>query len=645
VAGALRTLDDTACATAAQVALQRSQTKLAVARRAGLELMVADIEDVRQRLGALDHEATLDGEPPQAAEQALWLLLDHLCTLRSLTQDDEPWVDDSAALAARAERLAWAPDYRWLYDPRRDLLHIGALLDNLHGEERLDVNHYDMLCSEARLASLVAIAKGDLPARHWARLKRPTFAQGADVGMQSWSGSMFEYLMPTLLVDEPVGSLLHAATQVAVAMQRDQGNDWQLPWGVSESAYAERDASLAYQYGPQGAAALALRRTPADERVIAPYASMLALQVAPWQAWHNLRQLELLGARDRFGFIEALDHTASRQQSGTTQRRVAAFMAHHQGMSLLALTNTLHDGAARRWFMGHPQVCAVSTLLHEPVPAMVKPLRPPPLWIDAALDELTDSPPLPARALQPGTRALEPVALLSNGRSSVMLRPDGAGATHWMGLAVSRWRDDALRGEHGSFMFLRVVGSSNNDRARWHSVTQHPAPDPRAEYRCEWQPHAATFESSGTAVASRLRVWVAPQEDVEVREITLEHTADGPAPIVELATYFEVVLAAQAADEAHPAFSNLFVQSRWDPDLRALWFTRRGRLQGDPTVHAVHFLAESEADIIETRACTDRTYALGRGRSVQSPCFPPAPSNTTALPADGAAAPDRPPLT
>ena len=628
VAGALRDFDtpegDAACDEAAQATLLRSQMQLAAARRAGVlalaEPLLSDIDEVQRRLAALDHEATLDGEPPQAAEQALWLLLDHLRTVRSLTQDDEPPPEQASALAAQAEQLAWAADYRWLYDPRRELLHIGALLDATTGSEQLDINHYDMLCSEARLASLVAIAKGDLPARHWAKLKRPTFAQGPDVGMQSWSGSMFEYLMPTLLVDEPAGSLLHAATQVAVAMQREQGREWNLPWGISECAHAERDASLAYQYGPQGAPALALRRTPEDERVIAPYASMLALQVAPWQAWHNLRRLQQRGARDRFGFIEALDHTASRQQSGTTQRRIATFMAHHQGMSLLALTNTLHDGAARRWFMGHPQVSAVSTLLHEPVPAMVRPLRPPPLWMEAALDEHTDTPPLPARALQPGTRALEPVAMLSNGRMSVLLRPDGAGATRWAGLAVSRWRDDALRGEHGSFMFLRVAGR-NEAGARWHSVTQHPAPDPRAEYRCEWQPHAATFESIGAAVSSRLRVWVAPQEDVEVRELTLEHTGVGPPPVVELASYFELVLATQAADEAHPAFSNLFVQTRWDADLRALWFTRKGRLEGEPTVHAVHFLAESEADIVETHACTDRALALGRGRSVQSPCF------------------------
>jgi cyclic beta-1,2-glucan synthetase len=426
--------------------------------------------------------------------------------------------------------------------------------------------------------------------------------------------------MPTLLVDEPVGSLLHAATEVAVAMQREQGRAWHLPWGVSESAHAERDASLAYQYGPQGAPALALRRTLAGERVIAPYASMLALQVSPWHAWRNLRRLEHRGARDRYGFIEALDHTRSRQQSGTAHRRVAAFMAHHQGMSLVALTNTLHDNVLRRWFMADPQVAAMSALLQEPVPGVVRPLRPPPLLADPLADDSTETPPLPARSLLPGTRALEPVALLTNGRLSTMLRPDGAGALRWMGLAVSRWRDDALRGEHGLSMFVREVGAGAPN-PRWHSITQHPAPDPRAEYRCEWQPHAATFEAVGPRLTSRLRVWVAPQEDVEVREVTIEHHGDGAAATVELASYFEVVLAAQAADEAHPAFSNLFVQARWDPDLRALWFTRRGRLEGDATVHAVHFIAACDGDIVETRAGSDRTHALGRGGSVQSPRF------------------------
>ena len=296
---------------------------------------------VRQRLTAFDEETLLDGAPPQATEAAWWRLADHLATLRSLALDKapEPTPDlgaepiNALSLATLAESMAWGTEFGWLYDRDRGLLHLGALQEG----DKLDANHYDLLASEARVASLLAIAKGDVPMRHWARLQRAAFAQGDGVGLRSWSGSMFEYLMPVLWVDEPEGSLLHAAAVAAVREQRMLGRVWRLPWGVSESAHAERDASLAYPYGPQGAPRLALRRTPAGERVVAPYASLLAAQVDPLPAWRNLLRLARRGARDRLGYIEALDYTASRQGTDAAAgrvRRIATFMAHHQGMTL-----------------------------------------------------------------------------------------------------------------------------------------------------------------------------------------------------------------------------------------------------------------------------------------------------------------------
>ena len=208
-------------------------------------------------------------------------------------------------LAARCRRLAEAADFGFLYDPRRRLLHIGWRV----AEQLLDEGHYDLLASESRLASLWAIAKGDLPAAHWAALGRPFVATRGEVGLRSWSGSMFEYLMPALVLDEPAGSALGAASHMAVQEQRDYAHQHQLPWGVSESAYAAADRSLAYQYAPQGVPRLALRRTPPDERVVAPYASALAAMLEPKAATANLRALQLLRARSRWGFIEALDYT------------------------------------------------------------------------------------------------------------------------------------------------------------------------------------------------------------------------------------------------------------------------------------------------------------------------------------------------
>jgi len=624
---------------AAQTRVPRSPESAAALVQASRQALAT----VRQRLAAFDEEHTLDGAPPQAQESAWWRLADHLAMLQSLAQDVAVEVPDAVtgatALAARAEALAWAPQFGWLFDRERGLLHIGAVAGEGDSADRLDINHYDLFASEARLASLLAIAKGDLPMKHWAHLERATFAHGHRVGLQSWSGSMFEYLMPMLLVDEPEGSLLHAATEVAVREQRLLGREWHLPWGVSESAHAERDASLAYQYGPQGAPRLALRRTPPAERVIAPYATLLAAQIAPIPAWRNLLRLAHRGARDRYGFIEALDFTPARQQGGSRVRRVTTFMAHHQGMALVSLANVLMDGVVRGWFMSHPRVRAVSPLLHEPVPGNVRPLRAlPPLPEGSTRDgDRSDGgPALPARELLPGTHALEPVALLGNGRYSVLLHPDGSGASRWLGQAVTRWRDDALRRQHGSFLFLRCGGAAGvgaGEQAEpWCSLTHHPAPAADVEYRCEWQPHAASFTARAPRWTAQTRVWVAPEEDVELREVTIEalRRADGDdMPLaIELASYFEVALSTQAADEAHPAFGNLFVGARWDADARALWLQRRGRLEGDATVFAVHFIAsversdlyaEDSSTEIAFDVTTDRAHALGRGRSAASP--------------------------
>ncbi|MEO7852864.1 MAG: glucoamylase family protein, partial [Rubrivivax sp.] len=272
----------------------------------------------------------------------------------------------STALAQELRKIALAAEFTPLFDARRRLFHIGLLAEG----ERLDASHYDLLASEARLASLVAIAKGDVPPRHWAVLGRPLFADHGRVGLKSWSGSMFEYLMPSLVLNEPAGSLLRQAVIAAVVAQRDEAGARGTPWGISECAIAVRDHTLAYQYGPQGAPRLALRRTPADERVIAPYASAMALLVAPRAAIDNLRALEALGARGELGFYESLDYSAQRQRadSHTPFVLVETSMAHHQAMSLLGCAHVLSNGAVQRWAAQQPHLRAVSPLLHERVP-------------------------------------------------------------------------------------------------------------------------------------------------------------------------------------------------------------------------------------------------------------------------------------
>jgi cyclic beta-1,2-glucan synthetase len=571
---------------------------------------------------------------PGTLDEFAWRAADHVVTLRSAlfdaqaAQAEKPGADARArvafdggamrrlhAVAARCDALAWEADYGFLYHRKRHLFHIGYRV----AEQQLDASFYDLLASESRLTSLLAIAKGDVPVNHWAALGRPFYAAGAHAGLRSWSGSMFEYLMPTLLLDEPHGSVLRAACHAAIREQVAFGRTQHVPWGISESAYAASDHTLAYQYAPQGVPRLALRRTPPDELVIAPYATALAAQIAPHLAVANLMRLDALTPRARYGFIEALDFSPGRQGTGDGFTRVDTFMAHHQGMSIVAITNVLLDGAPRRWAMTNAHIEAVASLLHERAPREVPLLLEPPPG--PSPDARQRRAPGMLRELVPGIAALAPTHLLSNGRYSVSLRPNGAGWSRWGQVGVSRWRDDALRDAHGSFLYLRW-----DRQPQAVSLTQHPAPDPAAHYQSTYHADRVCFEATWPEIGARTTVWVSPEDDIEFRQVELRNLGERTLEL-ELMSAFEITLAAPAADEAHPAFSNLFLRSAWQPAQQALHFERKPRLPTEAGLHAVHFLAESDPAVTALRVQTDRLGWLGRNRDRSQPLasFAPLP--------------------
>ena len=539
---------------------------------------------------------------------------------------DDPATQASlSALAQRCRSLAAAADFAFLFDARRRLLHIGWRV----ADQQLDEGHYDLLASEARLASLWAIAKGDVPASHWAALGRPFQAAGPEVGLRSWSGSMFEYLMPSLVLDEPVGSVLDRACHMAVQEQRAYGRHLGLPWGVSESAYARADRTLAYQYAPQGVPRLALRRTPDDERVVAPYASALAAMQTPRAAVANLRWLQELGARTFGGFIEALDYTRSRQSGGEGGSQgggdgepaalpparafmpVHTGMSHHQGMSLVALTQVLLPGLPRRWGMADARIAAVANLLQERVPREVARLREP--EVAMARGESTGKAEHAPRRVDPGAQAVQRTLMMSNGCYSVTLRANGAGVSRFEGIDINRGRDDALRDAHGSFFYLRRPG-----RPTPVSLSQHPAPDDAAEYAAHFHADRVSLHARWPDLRSRVTVWVSPEDDAEVRRVELWNTS--PLPIIlELLSAFEVCLSEARADETHPAFANLFVSADWDAEHRALHLVRKPRRENERALHAVHFVAHLDPGAEGVRVCTDRALWRGRLREVWQP--------------------------
>ena len=553
---------------------------------------------------------------PTPMSDFAWRAADHIATIRSALLDarahaaagsDADTTARLLALAASCETRAWTPDFGFLYDRKRQLLHIGYRV----AEQQLDASYYDLLASESRLTSLLAIAKGDVPVAHWSALGRPFYAVGERAGLRSWSGSMFEYLMPTLTLDEPHGSVLNDAGHAALHEQIAFGHQHHVPWGISESAYAASDHTLAYQYAPQGVPRLALRRTPRDELVIAPYATALAAQIAPHGAVANFAALEQRHARARYGFIEALDFTVARQSAPGGFMPVETFMAHHQGMSLVAIANVLLDGAPRRWGMGNAHVEAVASLLHERAPREVSALRAPPL--SPPVDPRQRRSPGMLRDVLPGATALTPTHLLSNGRYSVTLRANGAGWSRWGQVGISRWRDDALRDAHGSFFYLRW-----DRQPQAVSLTQHPAPDPTAHYQSTYHADRVCFDAQWPEIEAHTTVWVSPEDDVEIRQVELRNLGDRPLEL-ELMSAFEITLADPRADEAHPAFSNLFLRARWRGVHQALVFERKPRLPTEATLHAAHFLAEADPSIGAVRAQPQRLGWLGRNRDSSRP--------------------------
>lgn len=522
------------------------------------------------------------------------------------------------ALAVRCRRLAEATEFGFLFDPQRCLLHIGWQV----ADQKLDPGHYDLLASESRLASLWAIAKGDVPAAHWAALGRPFQARGLHVGLKSWAGSMFEYLMPALVLDEPSHSVLGCAARAAVHEQRCHARDLALPWGVSESAYAVTDRTLAYQYAPQGVPNLAQRHAPADEHVVAPYATALAALCEPREAVRNLLRLQALQMRTPWGFFESLDFTPDRQQGDEPCTRVQTYMAHHQGMTLAALAAVLLDGQPRRWCMADVRLAAVGPLLQERLPREVARQRE---AAPVALHGPQVSAEVPWRDVVPGDEALPRTQLLGNAgyresagapgsparpAYSVSLRANGAGWSRFGDVDIGRWRDDALRDTQGHFFFVRRAG----ERVPV-SITQHPAPDAMAQYRARFLPDRVCFDALWPDLHARCTVWVSPEDDVELRRVELWNTSS-QAIALDLMSAFEVSLSAARSDEMHPSFTNLFIRSEWDADRQALYLARRPRREDESSQHAVHFIAHAETGSPPApRALADRALWQGRLRA------------------------------
>jgi cyclic beta-1,2-glucan synthetase len=510
-------------------------------------------------------------------------------------------------LARQCEEMA-EMDFSFLYDESRNLFSIGYNV----GDRRLDNSFYDLLGSEVRLGSFVAIAKGQVGQDHWFALSRMLTATGGIPALLSWSGSMFEYLMPMLVMPTYENTLLDQTFHAVVRRQIQYGRQKGVPWGISESGYNKTDAHLNYQYKAFGVPGLGLKRGLADDLVVAPYASVMALMVAPEAACQNLESLAKSGYEGAYGFYEAIDYTPSRMPPGKTSVTIRSFMAHHEGMSLLSLAYLLMDKPMQRRFDSDPMLRAADLLLQERVPkasAIVFPHA-----TEASAARVTSSENQGAmRVITDPSAAVPDVHLLSNGQYHVVITSAGGGYSRWRDLAITRWREDATRDCWGSFIYLRDIESG----AFWSTAWQ-PTLTPTKPYEAIFTQGRAEFRRRDGEIESHTEISVSPEDDIELRRITLINRSNVTRTI-EITTYAEVVLAQRSHDLAHPAFSNLFVQTEILHEKQAIVCTRRPRSAEEKPPWMVHLTTVRGKTIGQTSFETDRMKFIGRGQTLEAP--------------------------
>ncbi|MBA3670111.1 MAG: DUF3131 domain-containing protein [Sphingomonas sp.] len=513
------------------------------------------------------------------------------------------------SLADATRELASEMEFAFLLDDDRKLLSIGYL----GSEGKLDANCYDLLASEARLASFLAIAKGEVPARHWFQLGHSVTPAGGGPALISWSGSMFEYLMPTLIMRAPADSLLERTERRIVKRQIEYGRQQNIPWGISESAFNARDLEFTYQYSNFGVPGLGLKRGLGENKVIAPYATALAAMVEPQEALRNFTRLADAGGRGRYGFYEALDYTASRVPAGKSVSVVHSFMAHHQGMTIVALTNTLLSGIMRDRFHQDPLAKAAELLLQERMPrqiAVTFPLVEEEGKIAGRVKEIEP----PAGRRYANAHSASPAThMLSNGRYSVMLTTAGSGQTRWRDLAVTRWRADTTCDDWGSYVFLRDINSGEVWSAGYQPTVKEPE-----TYTVVFNEDRAEYSRRDGDLTTGMTVLVSAEDDSEVRRIAISNSGRNKRE-VEVTSYVELAMAPQSADVAHPAFSRLFVETERLAGSGALLAGRRRRSPDEHEIWAAHLVTVEENMIGNLEFETDRARFVGRGSAGRVP--------------------------
>ena len=522
------------------------------------------------------------------------------------------WDHQAGEIVRIAEGLINEMDFSFLYQEERGLLSIGYNLDIA----QFDKSTYDLLASEARLASYIAIAKGDVPVEHWFRLSRRLTQINQDEILLSWGGTMFEYLMPLLFLRSFEDTMMHNTCQNVIEWQKRYGHSRGFPWGSSESAYYFLNIDLHYQYRTFGAPGLGLKRGLADEYVVAPYASLLSLLVEISDPMKNLKEIEKVGGMGVFGFYDAIDYTPAHMKEGTTSKVVSIYMVHHHGMSLIALENVLNGESTTTNFHADPRIKSCELLLQERIPKGTPIKEPHPIDAElepskkssdqyvtehAGINELDLSPPR--------------LHTLSNGSFSTMLTHAGSGYAKTDGITLNGWKAEPTTDPLGLYFYIKDVESGDYWSAMHLPVKRKPD-------------RYDTWFHNGKVTSSRVDNWiettseicVSPDHPIELRKLTFTNYSDRKR-VLEVTSYAEVLLNGLTHHNAHPAFSKLFVETEYLEETHAILAKRRPRSKEESPLYLIHtFACSNQIHVIKPISFeTERFNFIGKGRSLSNP--------------------------
>src|SRR5688572_10128980 len=527
--------------------------------------------------------------------------------LESARNNSASLLEDYFALASRAETFFQEMSFSFLFDEQRHVFHIGYNVES----GRLDNNYYDLLASEARISSLIAIARGDVSQSHWLYLARPLTQVAGMRSLLSWSGTMFEYLMPTLFAESYPNTLLDQSSEAAVQEQIRYGAENGIPWGKSEASYYAFDAAQVYQYRAFGVPTLGYKRGLADDLVVAPYASILALPFAPQAVMQALGAFEKLKMWGLYGLYESIDFTPERLKTGEHYAIIRSFMVHHQGMVLMSLNNYLFNKRMIRRFHADPRIESIELLLQEQTPVDAPTEHPRPQPMDSMRGTYTSVSLEPWR-VSPDSPYTQ-VHCLSNGKYSLLITAAGSGFSRWGDIELTRWRSDPTLDNWGSWIYVE----DRQSKQFW-SVTREPSmvlPD-RNEGR--FYPHRVEFERQHGDIVLRTSVNVAHNENVEIRRVSVINNGNSPR-VFAFTSYAEIILAPQGVDLHHPAFNKLFIESEFLSKEQVLLFRRRPRAANEKAIYLAHFFVSDDEDVNLTGYETDRARFLGRGGTTERP--------------------------